>query len=313
MGSFLDKPITEKDVDEDEGNGIKWGYASMQGWRVEMEDAHLHVASLEEMGSPEAGFFGVFDGHGGKLVSTHVAAHLLDVLGSTSAWKAGDKKQAIHEAYMTIDDQMKSLPAVVSGEDKSGTTAITAMVLPDRVIFANSGDSRAVYSREGKCLFGTKDHKPTDEDEERRIVDAGGTVSMRRVDGDLAVSRALGDYTYKQRDDLPAKDQKVSPEPVISVVERDDEKDDFLIIACDGIWDVMENQDAIDFVFQLMREGEHSLSRICEDMLDECLDKGSKDNMSAIIVTFPNNLRNMSEKKVRPRRVKEDIHSQQDI
>ncbi len=86
------------------------------------------------------------------------------------------------------------------------------------------------------------DHKPYTPSEQARIEAAGGTVSMKRVNGDLAVSRALGDFVYKHSRELPAERQQVSPEPEFIVKERSAE-DQFLILACDGIWDVMSNED----------------------------------------------------------------------
>ena len=117
-------------------------------------------------------------------------------------------------------------PEVAHGEDRSGSTAIAVVVTPTHVICANCGDSRSVMVRGGGAAGDAAteemsyDHKPYNPDEMRRIQAAGGTVTMRRVNGDLAVSRALGDFVYKHRDDLPAEQQQVSAEPDIKIVER---------------------------------------------------------------------------------------------
>ena len=101
------------------------------------------------------------------------------------------------------------------------------------------------------------DHKPYNEVEQRRIEAAGGTVTMRRVNGDLAVSRALGDFTYKHATHLPATQQQVSPEPEIHVEART-EQDQFVVLACDGIWDVMSNEEVAAFLLEKIADGAQS-------------------------------------------------------
>lgn len=99
------------------------------------------------------------------------------------------------------------------GTERSGTTAICAILTPEYIFFANLGiipnfllfyytyqalgDSRGVLSRRTNEIFSTEDHKPYLEKERDRIVKAGGSVMIQRVNGSLAVSRALGDYEYK--------------------------------------------------------------------------------------------------------------------
>jgi protein phosphatase 1B len=100
------------------------------------------------------------------------------------------------------------------GDDHSGSTAITALVTPTHVFVGNCGDSRAILVRGGNAVEMSIDHKPYLPAETARIEAAGGTVAMRRVNGDLAVSRALGDFVYKQGRDIRAEAQQVSAEPV---------------------------------------------------------------------------------------------------
>lgn len=90
------------------------------------------------------------------------------------------------------------------------------------------------------------------------------------------VSRALGDFTYKQRADLPPAQQQVSPVPDITI-EAVDGTEEFLLLACDGIWDVMSNDDICDFVRSLMRNGEKDIGLIAEEILDHCLVAGRCD------------------------------------
>ena len=132
-------------------------------------------------------------------------------------------------------------------QNKSGCTAVCAIVTPTHIIIGNLGDSRAVVAGK-KQIFGTEDHKPYLEKERKRIEDAGGSVMIQRINGSLAVSRAFGDYEYKDDPRLPADQQLVSPEPDVYIRERNVENDQFMVVACDGIYDVMTNEELAEFV-----------------------------------------------------------------
>lgn len=92
---------------------------------------------------------------------------------------------------------MRKMPVVANGEDKSGSTAVCTLISPTHFYIANCGDSRAVLCRNGEPAVSTMDHKPTVAAEKKRIQEAGGSVMIHRVNGSLAVSRALGDFEYK--------------------------------------------------------------------------------------------------------------------
>merc|ERR1712146_17189 len=130
------------------------------------------------------------------------------------------------------------------------------------------------------------DHKPQDEVERTRIEKAGGIVQVKRVDGDLAVSRAFGDFQYKTRTDLPPEQQKVSCEPDVRIHKRTP-ADDILLVACDGLWDVFSNSEAVDSAREILLEGETDPVKIVEEMLDLSLLKGSRDNISGIVALLP--------------------------
>lgn len=172
--------------------------------------------------------------------------------------------------------------------DESGTTVVVVVLTPRWIVCANAGDSRAVYSKnEGRAVPLSYDHKPDDEEEERRVKEAGGYVSGGRVDGDLAVSRGLGDYRFKSSHHLSQTEQRVSPFPDIIVQNRNAQSDDFLVLACDGIWDVNSNKDCVDIIHEILSEGERDLGLLCEEVIDISLRKGSKDNMTTLIVQLP--------------------------
>ena len=109
--------------------------------------------------------------------------------------------------------------------------------------------------------------------ERDRIIKARGSVINQRVNGSLAVSRALGDFEYKTNGDMGQTEQLVSPEPDVLSIERDP-KDEFVVLACDGIWDVMSNEDIRDFVRDRLRTTD-KLDEISNSVLDTCLNKVS--------------------------------------
>uniref|UniRef100_A0A1L8DL16 Protein phosphatase 2c n=1 Tax=Nyssomyia neivai TaxID=330878 RepID=A0A1L8DL16_9DIPT len=284
MGSFLDKPKTDKYNEHGEGNGLRFGVGSMQGWRCEMEDAHYAKAGLGGR-LEEWSFFAVFDGHAGFKVSEHCAKHLLECITQTDEFKQDDVVKGIHTGFLKLDEMMRDLPELASGADKSGTTAVCTFISPDDIFIANCGDSRAVLCRNGVPIFTTQDHKPVLPGERERIQNAGGSVVIQRVNGSLAVSRALGDYEYKNVKDLGQCEQLVSPEPEIFHHSRD-QADNFLVLACDGVWDVMNNDDVCSFIHSRLQIT-NNLEEVANQVIDTCLHKGSRDNMSIIIIVFP--------------------------
>ena len=171
--------------------------------------------------------------------------------------------------------------------ERSGSTGVVVVLTTSHILCANTGDSRAVLRRNGKVLPLSFDHKPSDIAERRRITLAGGVVKGKRVDGDLAVSRAFGDFAYKQDKTLSIEKQRVAVLPDLIVYPRDAAGDEFIIIACDGIWDVASNKQCTEFVQSLLSEGETDLGNICEEALDTCLDRNSRDNMTMMLIGLP--------------------------
>ncbi|XP_023367667.1 protein phosphatase 1G [Otolemur garnettii] len=179
----------------------------------------------------------------------------------------------------------------------SGTTAVVALIRGKQLIVANAGDSRCVVSEAGKALDMSYDHKPEDEVELARIKNAGGKVTMDgRVNGGLNLSRAIGDHFYKRNKNLPPEEQMISALPDIKVLTLTDDHE-FMVIACDGIWNVMSSQEVVDFIQSKISQRDENgelrlLSSIVEELLDQCLapdtsgDGTGCDNMTCIIICF---------------------------
>lgn len=247
----------------------------------------------------------------------------------------------------------------------TGTTALILILTPNYIICGNLGDCRAILikkslmssialrrnripdiekngSNANNIVFDDDviplsfDHKPSNEGETKRIIAAGGSVTAGKIDGVLAVSRGLGDFTFKDESTiLPTKQKaaamksskpptkqmkekkkggfcgkkndagvienpdknnentpasvqsKVSSTPDFIVIDRDEENELFLVAGCDGIFDVVSNQECGALVSTLFQEGERDVGYLVEEAIEICLRKGSMDNMSMLVIKFP--------------------------
>lgn len=282
MGAFLDKPKTEKKNEKGGNNAFRYATSSMQGWRVDMEDSHTAKIGLPQL--PQWSFFAVFDGHAGSKIAEYSSQHLLDQVLSHKKFQNfvnnGDQyeemtdediKEAIREGFLNLDVKMRDLSSTKHDNDRSGSTAVCVFISPKKFYFVNCGDSRGFLCRDSQVHFSTEDHKPGNPLEKERILNAGGSVMIQRVNGSLAVSRALGDYEYKNVESKGPTEQLVSPDPEITVVERDD-NDQFIILACDGIFDVSTNDELADYLISRM-ELHDDLVKVCNSVVDTSLNK----------------------------------------
>ncbi|XP_007644144.2 probable protein phosphatase 1N isoform X1, partial [Cricetulus griseus] len=194
----------------------------------------------------------------------------------------GDVRRALRGAFLRADAHLRAL---WPRSDPGGSTAVALLVSPSFLYLAHCGDSRALLSRSGSVAFCTEDHRPHRPRERERIHDAGGTVRRRRVEGSLAVSRALGDFAYKQAPGRPPELQLVSAEPEVAALARQAE-DEFVLLASDGVWDALSGADLAGLVASRLRLGV-APEQLCAQLLDTCLCKGSLDNMTCMVVCFP--------------------------
>lgn len=231
------------------------------GWRNGNEDKHIVNLDLGDKNM----LFCVFDGHLGSEVVELVEEKFVNLLLEQEAYKKKDYKQAFHDTFMAFDpiiDKVKEQilkKANFPGQKESvaGTTATVCLVTPTQYICANAGDSRTVLARSGKVIELSHDHKPTDELEKKRIEAAGSFVDNGRVQGNLAVSRAIGDLFFKRRD-VPQEDQPVTAKPDFEIIERDRANDEFIVLACDGLWDSRSSQGMVDIMHKEVYHGDYT-------------------------------------------------------
>ena len=288
-----------------------------RGPRSYMEDEHFV--------SDDGNFFAVYDGHGGSGVSEYLNQHFWSVLlkklndqgnfiGTTGIF--GGKNLKI--AFMETCDTIQNTIAKISKFDHVGSTA-TMVALDNNSIWSiNVGDSRAVLCRSGKAIDLSIDHKPNMASEMERIIKLGGRVKWYgwededgqpvaamgawRINGNLACSRSFGD-----RLEAPF----VIAEPDIREQPRNWMEDQFIILASDGLWDVFESQEAVDFVnnvwlgMNVQGQEEHAFAdsqrrstdrrkirasiqrrqaQMARYLVEEALRRGTMDNTTAVVV-----------------------------
>ncbi|KAK0556921.1 Protein phosphatase 2C 2 [Tilletia horrida] len=298
MGQTLSEPVTEKHTSADEDSTLLYGVSEMQGWRISMEDAHATILKLQgDDEKSKISFFAVYDGHGGSAVAKYAGKTVHGRLANTPQFKSADYEGALKRAFLGTDEDLREDAAFAN--DSSGCTAVAALLVPGqtgdaarRIIVANAGDSRSVLSLKGEAKPMSYDHKPTNQKETARIVGAGGFVEFGRVNGNLALSRALGDFEFKGNHSLPPEEQAVTADPDIIVHDMTNEEE-FLVLACDGIFDCLSNQQVVDFVRRGIANGKE-LKTICEEAMERCLapdtDLGGigSDNMTICIVGLLN-------------------------
>ena len=284
MGDNLSKPITEKHTSTFETPLMRVGCCGMQGWRKNMEDAH--VAHLNLAGVRRNGLFGVFDGHNGYITAKYCGAHMADELLSSPEFEAKNYSTAFEMTFLRIDEKLMRAPEM---RHEGGCTAVCVLIADGQVVCANAGDSRAVMYRNGKSFALSEDHKPTLPAEIARIEKAGSKVQNGRVNQVLSLSRAIGDFDFKENPSLPFKDQAITAFPDVTV-SRLSREDAFIVLACDGVWDVLSNEDCCSLVAKTLRDTNNDVGLVCEAILDKCLAPAAPglgcDNMTIIVVQF---------------------------
>jgi len=286
---------------------ISCGLSSMQGIRSEMEDRatclpHPEFNRLSQFNDDiQRSFFAVYDGHGGDVSAEYCHIHVHGNLVRDEAFGV-DPIQALQNAVLRTDADFCSACRRINLVTSSGTTAICAYIEGKQLVVANVGDSRGVLCRGGKALPVSQDHKPNRDIERMRIESLGGRVGtteeeafhpdpskdncpclrqyfstnrpLRVFPGGLSVSRTIGDISMKGT-------RLIIPDPeMFTCIIRP--YDSFLVLACDGVWDVLDNQPAIDLVKKYL----HDPQTAAKQLAKEAYQKGSTDNISVIVVKF---------------------------
>ncbi|CAN1795170.1 Probable protein phosphatase 2C 14 [Linum perenne] len=233
-------PLTAGDGGVISSSGLGVCVSAVKGKKKFMEDSHKIVSWLN--GCSRNGFFGVYDGHGGKKAAEFAAENLHSNIMAIMEDCGDDftaKEEAVKAGYLKTDQQFLEQGLL------SGACCVTALIKGEDIVVSNLGDCRAVLCRGGVAEALTTDHRAEREDERERIENEGGYVEIHRgawrVHGILSVSRSIGDAHLKQW---------VSAEPDTKIMQLKPDMD-YLVLASDGLWEVVGNQEAIDIVTKL--------------------------------------------------------------
>ncbi|KAJ8559468.1 hypothetical protein K7X08_003526 [Anisodus acutangulus] len=272
--SFGNFPVTTPSgvagLVEVEGDG--YYVCCKRGRKGVMEDRHSALVNIQ--GDSKQGVFGIFDGHGGVKAAEFAAENLnkniMDEVGNTTDDKIGE---AVKNGYLKTDSEF------LNQEVRGGSCCVTALIQKGNLVVSNAGDCRAVVSRGGIAEALTSDHRPSRQDEKDRIEALGGYVDschgVWRIQGSLAVSRSIGDQYLKQW---------VTAEPETRILGLKPELE-FLVLASDGLWDTVSNQEAVDIARPLCTDisTQQPLSA-CRKLIDLSVSRGSLDDISVMIV-----------------------------
>jgi len=284
--------------------GVRVHAESWPGKQIELRDRYTSDEPMDELGV----YFGVFDGHGGAQVSELAAKQLhKNILAQfrqkqvQPASRDEKIKAAVREAFAGTDKEILGL-SERKKFDQSGSTALVALLHGNpklgtalRLVLAHVGDSRAVLCRAGQAVAVTEDHKPDRLDEKKRIERAGGLVlnvrgawriaaqanprgsskASRREYQGLAMTRSLGDLCFKQPTALSSADPEVKIMPIT-------DKDLFLVLATDGIYNALSNQEVVDCASKHWDDPEEAGKNIVRTAFQ----KGSDENLTALVVQF---------------------------
>ncbi|CDP00134.1 unnamed protein product [Coffea canephora] len=242
----------------------KFGMTSVCGRRRDMEDAvaiHPCFSQGNSATPSNLHFYGVYDGHGCSHVATKCKERMHEIVKDELENGDCSWREMLTRSFSRMDKEISDWCSAVGVSsspcrcelrtpqcDAVGSTAVVAVVTPDKIIVSNCGDSRAVLCRNGSDIPLSVDHKPDRPDELERIQEAGGRVIYwdgARVLGVLAMSRAIGDNYLKPY---------VISEPEVTIIDRSGE-DDCLILATDGLWDVVSNDTACGVARMCLQSG----------------------------------------------------------
>ena len=255
--------------------GLEAGYHADQNaaFRKYMEDDYTVVEDFaDRRGSL---YCGLYDGHGGRLAVDFVAKNLHgSIERELRSGPAGDAPlEAMRRGFLKCDRQLLQCGAM-----QVGTTVAVCLCLPGpngqiELHAANAGDSRIVLISEHAPTRLSVDHVATDPVEVRRVQELGGRVVNQRVGSVLAVTRALGDHALKSGSGLTADPHCVAH--TCAVADR------FVLLASDGLWDVLSDGDAHRIVLQ---HAHLAPSEIAAKLVQAALDGGTRDNVSALVL-----------------------------
>lgn len=221
--------------------------------------------------------FAVYDGHCGSETANYVSTHL-----PLQLVKHENYDKNIENAFIETFDKLnqKLLEKAKNESFKSGTTCCLAIIKGNKLHLAWCGDSSAcLFDKNVKQVFKTKTHKPNDDLERERIEKSGGSVVFSakewRINGNLSVARSFGDYDYHK---------VISSQPDVHTIELNGLTHNYLIIACDGLWEYIDNEQIKNIVNDSILN--NNTKQISELLVQKAKQNGSQDNITCIFISL---------------------------
>ena len=249
---------------------------------------------------PKISFIAIYDGHGGNLCSDYLRDNLHNYIIKNDNFPF-DIEKSLLTGFENCEKNFLENIALKQYE-KSGSCALVCLIIDDILYCANCGDSRAILSlNSGKDIkILNTIHRPSEENEKKRIIENGGSVYysgniiQRMKPGKLSVSRAFGDINVKN-EEFGGKKNVLIAIPDITKISLSDNKIDFLIMGCDGIFEYLNNEECIKCAWEIINEEKsncesiHEISGNIVDMIMKtALKRHSLDNVTTVFVGFKN-------------------------
>lgn len=281
------------------------------------------------LNSDQKALFGVFDGHGGREVAVWCQQNYEQILSRdfNGGHSENERKEWLRKSFLKVDEDLKkpehlkklqelrkekppnkppllqileqSKPKDAENNEEDSvmdTVGCTANVIfidkeVNKIYVVNAGDSRCTMGKAGKTVEMSIDHKPESQIEIDRIEKAGSVITEGRVDGNLNLTRSLGDLKYKQRDNLTPEEQAITSNPDVYEFEYSDDID-FIIMGCDGIWEKKSNEEMVEYIYDKLKQNKELKQIVSELLLDTIAPSVAEtqgigcDNMTCILIKF---------------------------
>jgi len=258
------------------------------------------IENTEEQAT-KASLFLVCDGHGGKEAAEYVRTHIFNKIMKQVAIQK-TPEEAILSAFEEIESDFKEIVKEKDLDGLVGTTVTIAIIIDSTLYVANTGDSEASICTKGVSTFLTKNHSTNNPDERLRVEQEGGKLISDRTGVtrlghpvwnphyvNIGVTRAIGDFYFKSQEYVAEKHSGLSAVP--SIIKWELTADDqFVLIASDGFWDVVNPEDAMKVILSNFNLDS---SNICKKLVELSKERESKDNVTVLLIKFEGNDKNL--------------------
>ena len=253
-----------------DGNLIKsYGYCQNQGRRPYMEDEGKVIEYFN--GDSNKILFGLFDGHGGGQVSKFLQKNIGNYMKKILDLDEANYIKNFTKLFFSLDKDIDSLNIPTVGS--TGTVVFIEKKDNKKILYcANVGDSRCILVSKNKVTRLSHDDRVADDKERQRVLDGNGIIIRNRVGGILMLTRSFGDFITKSCGVIII--------PHVARVELS-EDDVYCVIASDGVWDVLKDEELSVLIKLGLDSGELSRRTI-----NESLKRRSKDNLSCFIINL---------------------------